>query len=113
MKLACFSDTRAPPPGGRPPCSGNRGLARGGRLLLELDRVAIGIGDDVIRFHELSFEHRQREWILDEPLASLDDDGATLARNLISEHLTNHGMAIIATHQEMGLSAGQMQRIEL
>jgi len=52
-------------------------------------------------------------WILDEPLASLDDDGATLALNLISEHLTNDGMAIIATHQEMGLSAGQMQRIEL
>jgi heme exporter protein A len=56
---------------------------------------------------------RARLWILDEPLASLDDDGALLARSLISEHLSHHGMAIIATHQEMGLSAGQMQRIEL
>src|SRR5260370_272463 len=56
---------------------------------------------------------RARLWILDEPLASLDDDGAMLARNLISEHLSNDGMAIIATHQEMSLSAGQMQRIEL
>jgi len=56
---------------------------------------------------------RARLWILDEPLASLDDDGATLARKLISEHLTNDGMAIIATHQEMGLSAGQMPRLEL
>ncbi len=56
---------------------------------------------------------RARLWILDEPLASLDDDGATLTRNLISEHLSAHGMAIIATHQEMSLSAGQMQRIEL
>jgi heme exporter protein A len=56
---------------------------------------------------------RARLWILDEPLASLDDDGALLARNLISEHLSNQGMAIIATHEEMGLSAGQMQRIEL
>ena len=54
-----------------------------------------------------------RLWILDEPLASLDDDGATLARNLISEHLSNDGMAIIATHQEMNLLAGQVQRIEL
>jgi heme exporter protein A len=52
-------------------------------------------------------------WILDEPLASLDDDGATLARNLIGEHLSNGGMAIIATHQEMSLPAGHMQRIEL
>ncbi len=56
---------------------------------------------------------RARLWILDEPLASLDDDGATLARDLIGEHLGNDGMAIIATHQEMSLSAGQMQRIEL
>ena len=56
---------------------------------------------------------RARLWILDEPLASLDEDGAMLARNLISEHLSNGGMAIVATHQEMGLSAGQMQRIEL
>jgi heme exporter protein A len=56
---------------------------------------------------------RAKLWILDEPLASLDDDGATFARNLISEHLGNDGMAIIATHQEMNLSAGQMQRIEL
>jgi heme exporter protein A len=56
---------------------------------------------------------RARLWILDEPLASLDNDGATLARNLINEHLSNGRMAIIATHQEMGLSAGQMQRIEL
>ncbi len=56
---------------------------------------------------------RARLWILDEPLASLDDDGAALARKLISEHLGNDGMAIIATHQEMILSAGQMQRIEL
>jgi heme exporter protein A len=56
---------------------------------------------------------RAKLWILDEPLASLDDDGATLARNLISEHLGNDGMAIIATHQEMVLSAGQMQKIQL
>ena len=56
---------------------------------------------------------RARLWVLDEPLASLDDDGATLARKFISEHLTNDGMAIIATHQEISLSAGQMQRIEL
>jgi heme exporter protein A len=56
---------------------------------------------------------RARLWLLDEPLASLDDDGAMLAGNLIGEHLNNGGLAIVATHQEIGLSAGQMQRIEL
>jgi heme exporter protein A len=54
-----------------------------------------------------------RLWILDEPLASLDDEGAALARNLIGEHLDAGGIAIIATHQEMNISSGQMQRIEL
>ena len=52
-------------------------------------------------------------WILDEVLASLDDEGATLARNLISEHLSNEGMAIIATHHDLNLAADRMQRIEL
>jgi heme exporter protein A len=56
---------------------------------------------------------RANLWILDEPLASLDDDGAALVRKLISEHLDHDGMAIIATHQEMNFSAGQMERIEL
>lgn len=52
-------------------------------------------------------------WILDEPLASLDDAGVSLVCNLIDEHVSKDGMAIIATHQEMNLSAGRMQRIEL
>ena len=56
---------------------------------------------------------KARLWILDEPLASLDDEGVTLAHKLIGEHLSNDGMAIIATHQEMSLPAGQMPRIEL
>lgn len=55
---------------------------------------------------------RAKLWILDEPLSSLDDEGATLVRKLISEHLDQDGMAIIATHQEMNLSAAQMQRID-
>src|SRR5258707_5544460 len=52
-----------------------------------------------------------RPWILDEPLASLDDDGAILARTLISDHLSNDGMAIIATPQERRVPGGHMQRI--
>lgn len=55
---------------------------------------------------------RAKLWILDEPLSSLDDAGAMLVRELISEHLDHDGMAIIATHQEMNLAAGQMQRID-
>ena len=54
---------------------------------------------------------KARLWILDEPLSWLDDAGANLVRRLVDEHLTGDGMAIIATHQEMGLSAGRAQQI--
>ena len=52
-------------------------------------------------------------WILDEVLASLDDAAIALTRQLIDEHLKEGGMAIVATHQELGVSAGLVQRIEL
>ena len=52
-------------------------------------------------------------WILDEILSSLDDAGMNLARDLIGAHLTNGGMAIIATHQELKLATGPITRIDL
>jgi heme exporter protein A len=52
-------------------------------------------------------------WILDEVLTSLDDAAIKLSCQFIGEHLTNGGIAIIATHQELNLSADRVQRIEL
>jgi heme exporter protein A len=52
-------------------------------------------------------------WILDEVLTSLDDAAVKLSRQFIGDHLSNGGMAIIATHQELDLSADRVQRIEL
>lgn len=52
-------------------------------------------------------------WVLDEVLTSLDQAAVTLTKSLIGEHLQNGGMAIIATHQELNLSAGSLQRLEL
>ncbi|HEV8590290.1 MAG TPA: cytochrome c biogenesis heme-transporting ATPase CcmA [Pyrinomonadaceae bacterium] len=48
-------------------------------------------------------------WILDEILTSLDDAGIDLARDLIADHLDKGGMAIIATHQDLNLSAPRIQ----
>jgi len=48
-------------------------------------------------------------WILDEILTSLDDAGVSLARDLIADHLDKGGMAIIATHQDLNLSATRIQ----
>ncbi|GJL92069.1 heme ABC exporter ATP-binding protein CcmA [Hyphococcus sp.] len=45
----------------------------------------------------------QREvWLLDEPTAALDRDGVVLVRSLIDEHLTRGGIAIVATHDDLG-----------
>jgi len=52
-------------------------------------------------------------WILDEVLASLDHAAVTLIESLIGEHLSKGGMAIVATHQELHISAGSFQRLEL
>jgi heme exporter protein A len=52
-------------------------------------------------------------WLLDEVLASLDNAAVTLVEALIGEHLSKGGMAIVATHQELHISAGSFQRLEL
>jgi len=54
-----------------------------------------------------------RLWVLDEVLTSLDRSAVAIMKSLIGEHLQNGGMAIIATHQELDLSAGSLQRLEL
>ena len=52
-------------------------------------------------------------WILDEVLASLDHAAISLVESLIGDHLNKGGMAIVATHQELHISAGSLQRLEL
>lgn len=42
-------------------------------------------------------------WLLDEPTAALDMDGHALLARLLAEHLAEGGLAIIATHDEIGL----------
>jgi heme exporter protein A len=52
-------------------------------------------------------------WVLDEVLASLDHAAVALVESVIGEHLSKGGMAIVATHQELHISAGSFQRLEL
>ena len=52
-------------------------------------------------------------WLLDEVLASLDQAAVKLIESVIGEHLNQGGMAIVATHQELHISAGSFQRLEL
>jgi heme exporter protein A len=52
-------------------------------------------------------------WLLDEVLTSLDKAAVALVSSLIEEQLDKGGMAIVATHQELNVSASSFQRIEL
>jgi heme exporter protein A len=54
-----------------------------------------------------------RLWLLDEVMTSLDKGAVVLVRSLIEEHLQRGGIAIVATHQELELSAGVTKRLEL
>ena len=52
-------------------------------------------------------------WLLDEVLTSLDDTAIKLSRQFIGDHLSNGGLAVIATHQELDMAVDRVQRIEL
>jgi len=52
-------------------------------------------------------------WILDEVLTSLDDAGVNLSQEFINHHLQNGGIAVIATHQNLNLSALRVQQFQL
>jgi heme exporter protein A len=54
-----------------------------------------------------------RLWILDEVLASLDAVAVKLVESLIDEHLRNGGLAIVATHHDLNLPEGALERLEL
>jgi heme exporter protein A len=52
-------------------------------------------------------------WIMDEPGSNLDTRGQTLVLDLLQSHLKGGGAAVVATHQELGLSAGQLRSLAL
>jgi heme exporter protein A len=52
-------------------------------------------------------------WVLDEVLASLDTAAVKLVESLIAGHLSNGGLAIVATHHDLNLPTGSFQRLEL
>jgi len=44
-------------------------------------------------------------WLLDEPTASLDEEGRGLLRELLQAHLAHGGAAVVATHELLGVTA--------
>lgn len=52
-------------------------------------------------------------WILDEPFTALDANSSRLLRNRLERHLTNRGIVVVATHEEVGIGAGTVQQLRL
>lgn len=51
-------------------------------------------------------------WLMDEPAANLDHDGRKLVLQLVREHLSRGGMAIMAVHEDLHIDA-PVQRVRL
>jgi heme exporter protein A len=52
-------------------------------------------------------------WILDEPFASLDEGGAGLLSRRLRRHVEQGGMAVVASHQEVGVPTGYARYLRL
>jgi heme exporter protein A len=47
-------------------------------------------------------------WLLDEPLASLDAAGKTFVTELVRQHCKDGGLAIVATHESIGIEGPRL-----
>jgi heme exporter protein A len=56
---------------------------------------------------------RRALWVLDEPTAALDSQGVTLLEQHLSSHLAGGGIALVATHDNLALSAGTKRKLHL
>ncbi|EGV32786.1 heme exporter protein CcmA [Thiorhodococcus drewsii AZ1] len=52
-------------------------------------------------------------WILDEPFTALDVDAVALLQSLIADHVAAGGIAVLTTHQEVPLTSGQIEQLNL
>lgn len=83
-----------------------RALSQGQRRRVSLARLAL-------RSMGAGTENGARLWILDEPFAALDTAAVAHLEQLIVGHVTGGGMAVLTTHQPLGVTTVGMFRIEL
>lgn len=54
---------------------------------------------------------RARLWVLDEPFSALDNTAIVTLQAVLESHLTNGGMIVLTTHQEVALSKVKQLRL--
>jgi heme exporter protein A len=56
---------------------------------------------------------RRPVWVLDEPVTALDAAGIELLAKLVHDHLDRGGVAVLATHQALGLAPSRVKSLVL
>lgn len=56
---------------------------------------------------------RRTLWLLDEPFTALDNAGSELLSSFVKAHVERGGVAVVATHQPLGLPAALTQTLTL
>lgn len=54
-----------------------------------------------------------RLWVLDEPFVAMDEAGIRMLADLIAQHLSTGGMAVLTSHQQVDIGALPAQILEL
>lgn len=57
--------------------------------------------------------NKARIWILDEPFTALDKAAVAFLQSVIRAHVDDGGMVILTTHQEVKITSGQVQSLQL
>jgi heme exporter protein A len=93
-------------------------------ILTVLDRVGL-FGFEEMYCNQLSAGQKRRValaqailsktslWILDEPFTSLDVKGVTFFLEKIQEHVSNNGMVLLTTHQDVNLQNCTIKYLQL
>lgn len=56
---------------------------------------------------------KSKLWILDEPFTALDVKAVDFLQDVIRTHVEQGGMAILTTHQQVALTSGRLNRLNL
>jgi heme exporter protein A len=83
----------------------NRQRSLPARVLSQGQRRRVGLA-------RMSVERRAL-WVLDEPTTALDAGGAALLRDLLAAHLDRGGVALVATHDDIGLPGSVARTLRL
>lgn len=54
-----------------------------------------------------------RLWVLDEPFVAMDETGIDMLARLIARHLSDGGLAVLTSHQQVNIGSVPAQKLEL